>query len=201
MYVRLYLIFWNYWKIFKNLNFFLSAVVILCFLCTITTNFEYELKCSKVGYDFVNGQRCIFTSATDDALCNVEVFDPVCNTTRFDESTGKPCGANQTKVSGLCQEVRDVISTSSTRIIDFSLLLFSHQKNRFIRTVPDNQTLAGLRAIRIFSITHQLFSVPYCRLYCWAFWMVSLFGQCENRIRWDTQWLIPDRWVFNFSFE
>lgn len=26
---------------------------------------------------------------------------------RFDDSTGKPCSANQTKASGLCQEVRD----------------------------------------------------------------------------------------------
>ncbi|XP_055294798.1 neuropeptides capa receptor-like isoform X2 [Sitodiplosis mosellana] len=94
----------------------ITAVVILCFLCTITTNFEYELKCSKVGYDFLKGERCIFKSAHDDALCAVDVFDRKCQMVRFDESTGKPCSANQTKASGLCQEVHSY----SVKDSDFS---------------------------------------------------------------------------------
>lgn len=85
------------------------AVVILCFFCTITTNFEYELKCSKVGYDFVDKLRCIFKSADDTAQCDVDVFDPICKMTKFEVSNGKPCSSNQTSRNGQCEEVNFVI--------------------------------------------------------------------------------------------
>lgn len=37
---------------------FYAAVVILCFLCTITTRFEYELKSSDAYFDYSIGKAC-----------------------------------------------------------------------------------------------------------------------------------------------
>lgn len=80
-------------------------VVILCFLCTVTTNFEYELRCSTVGFDFSNGERCVPKSTDDSTLCGLAGFDASCQKVSFDISTGKPCTLNQTNTSGSCQEV------------------------------------------------------------------------------------------------
>ncbi|XP_031625698.1 FMRFamide receptor [Contarinia nasturtii] len=83
----------------------ITVVVVLCFLCTITTNFEYELNCTKVGYDYSKGERCISNSSINSIQCDVDVFDEICKMARFDESTGKPCQiSNQTKLDG-CQEL------------------------------------------------------------------------------------------------
>lgn len=71
-----------------------------------------------MGYNSLKGDRCIFKTTNEDALCDVDVYDPTCNMTRFDESTGKPCSTNQTKVSGSCQEVN-----YDTPPIDCHLLL------------------------------------------------------------------------------
>lgn len=81
------------------------VVVILCFLCTVTTNFEYELRCSTVGFDFSNGERCVPKSTDDSTLCGLAGFDASCQKVSFDISTGKPCTLNQTNTSGSCQEV------------------------------------------------------------------------------------------------
>lgn len=84
-------------------------VVILCFLSTITTNFEFELTCSKVGFDFKNEKRCNF-NPSNVTWCHVDVFDPICKSVRFDESTGQPCPVtNRTQQpNGSCQEVENI---------------------------------------------------------------------------------------------
>lgn len=84
-----------------------SAVVILCFVCTITTNFEYELKCSKVGFNFANEEHCFFESTTNE-LCDVDISNmpASCQIVQFEISSGKPCTLEQVNASGTsCQEV------------------------------------------------------------------------------------------------
>lgn len=82
-----------------------SAVVILCFLCTVTTNFEYELNCSTVGFDFVSEERCARKSENNNELCGMDAFNATCQLVGFDASSGKPCALNQTNTSGSCQKV------------------------------------------------------------------------------------------------
>lgn len=84
-----------------------SGVVILCFVCTITTNFEYELKCSKVGFNFANEEYCFFKS-TSNELCDVDILNmpASCQIVQFEVSSGKPCPLDQVNASGTsCQEV------------------------------------------------------------------------------------------------
>lgn len=97
--------FFNKFQTFPQIVSF-SAVVILCFICTITTNFEYQLKCSKVGFNFLNGEHCMFKS-TSDELCDVDTLNipASCQIVHFDASTGKPCPYNQSNASASCQEV------------------------------------------------------------------------------------------------
>lgn len=90
----------SHWKCF-----FFSAVVILCFLCTVTTNFEYELNCSTVGFDFASEKRCVPKSVNNNELCGLDAFNASCQLVGFDVSSGKPCTLNQTSTSGSCQKV------------------------------------------------------------------------------------------------
>lgn len=105
-------------------NISILVVVILCFFCTITTNFEYELKCSKVGFDLVKGERCIFKSPNEDSMCDVDVFDPTCKMMKFDASSGRPCLSNQTGRIGQCDEV-SLYSIAIICTLPLNLL-FSH---------------------------------------------------------------------------
>lgn len=145
-----------------------SAVVILCFFCTITTNFEYELKCSKVGYDFVKGERCIFKSSNENALCDTDVFDAICKPMKFEGSSGKPCLSNQTSRAGQCEEVSLQNKYHLFQVVN-AIAMFSFRIIRFIRTAYGNRISAGLIATRISFTTHQHFSALYYRSYCSAF--------------------------------
>lgn len=47
-----------------------TAVVILCFLCTITTRFEYELKSSEAYFDASLGKPCTAAEVSTNAYAN-----------------------------------------------------------------------------------------------------------------------------------
>lgn len=104
-----------------------SAVVILCFLCTVTTNFEYELNCSTVGFDFVSEERCARKSENNNELCGMDAFNATCQLVGFDASSGKPCALNQTNTSGSCQKVL---------LENFFFFVFSQKERQEDKIVP-----------------------------------------------------------------
>lgn len=51
-------------------RFGIAAVVILCFLCTITTRFEYELKSSETYFDYSLGRLCAVAEVNSNTHAN-----------------------------------------------------------------------------------------------------------------------------------